>query len=501
MPGGRLVGAGGVPGGRQEWEMAERQHVDLYIDGNWQPAIAGGTIDLLDPATEEVVATASQAERADVEAAIEAAHRAWPAWRQVAAWDRSKLIRRAAMLLEERLDKVARLLTLETGKPLPQAKAEIVAAIELMDWFADEARRIFGQTLPGRNADSRFMTTFEPVGVVGAFTAWNFPVVLQARKITPALATGCTIVTRPAEEGTSCVAELIKCFIDAGAPKGTVNLVTGKPEVISETIMDSDLVRKVTFTGSIPVGQQLIRRSADTVKRLSMELGGHAPVIIHEDVDPIKAALASAAGKSRNNGQVCVSPTRFYVHKKHEATFTEAFAGALSQMKIGHGLESSTEIGPLVNKKRLAFVEEMVEQTRAEGAQLVTGGKRPADMNRGYFYEPTVFAEMRDDMRVMNDEPFGPIAAVTGFESFDEVIGRANSLSYGLAGYVFTRDHKLAQKTAEALRTGIVAVNNFAAATAEMPFGGVNHSGFGRENGSQGLYDYLDTKFINIVYN
>lgn len=481
--------------------MAERHHVNLYIDGQWQPAMAGGAIDLLDPATEETVATASQAERADVEAAIAAAQEAFQSWRLVPAWERSKVLRKAAMLLEERADKIARLLTIETGKPLPQAKGEVASAAELIDWYADEARRIFGQTMPGRSADSRFMTSYEPVGVVGAFTAWNFPVVLQARKIAPALATGCTIVTRPAEEGTSCVAELVKCFIDAGAPKGTVNLVTGKPEVISETIMDSDVVRKVTFTGSIPVGQHLMRRAADTVKRMSMELGGHAPVIIHEDVDPVRTALASAAGKSRNNGQVCVSPTRFYVHKKHEQVFLESFAGALAKMKIGHGLEQGTEIGPLVNRKRLDFIEEMVEQTKQEGARVVTGGKRPADMNRGYYYEPTVFSDIRDDMRIMNDEPFGPLAPVTTFEDFDEVIGRANSLSYGLAGYVFTQDHKLAQKTADALKTGIVAVNNFAAATAEMPFGGVNHSGFGRENGPQGLYDYLDLKFINIAYS
>ena len=480
--------------------MAESYHTDLYIDGAWHPAMAGGHIDILDPATEEVVATAAQAERADVEAAIASAHQAFQTWRHVPAWERSKVLRRTAMLVEERADRIARLLTLECGKPLGQSKAEVLSAVELIDWYADEARRIFGQTLPGRNADNRFMTLFEPVGVVGAFTAWNFPVVLQARKIAPALATGCTIVTRPAEEGTSSVAELVKCFIEAGAPKGTVNLVTGKPEVISEAIMDSDLVRKVTFTGSIPVGQHLMRRAADTVKRMSMELGGHAPVIIHEDVDPVKAALTSAAGKSRNNGQVCVSPTRFYVHKKHERAFTDAFAGALAKMKIGHGLEAGTEIGPLVNRKRLAFIEEMVDQTKAEGARVVTGGQRPADMNRGFFFEPTVFSDVRDDMRVMNDEPFGPIAPVTTFESFDEVIGRANSLSYGLAGYVFTGNQKLAQATAEALRTGIVGVNTFAAATAEMPFGGVNHSGFGRENGSQGLYDYLDAKFVNIAY-
>ncbi len=472
---------------------------ELYIDGRWQPAAAGGVIDIIDPATEETVTQAAQAERADVEAAIAAAHEAFQTWRSVSAWERSKVLRRTAQLLEERAERIAHQLTLECGKPLGQSKAELTAAVELVDWYADEARRIFGQTLPGRSGNNRFMTVYEPVGVVGAFTAWNFPVVLQARKIAPALATGCTIVTRPAEEGTGAVVELVKCFIDAGAPAGTVNLVTGRPEVISETIMDSDLVRKVTFTGSIPVGQHLMRRAADTVKRMSMELGGHAPVIIHEDVDPVKTALTAAAGKSRNNGQVCVSPTRFYVHKKHERAFTDAFVGALSGMKIGHGLEPDTEIGPLINKKRLDFIEQMVEDTVGEGATLACGGRRPADRNKGFFFEPTVFTDVRDDMRIMNDEPFGPIAPVTTFEDFDEVIERANSLSYGLAGYVFTDSQALAMKTMEALKTGIVGVNNYVAATAEMPFGGVNHSGFGRENGPQGLLDYMDVKFANIV--
>jgi len=474
-------------------------NTELYINGQWQPAMAGGTIDIIDPATEEQVTKAAQADSADVEAAIAAAHKAFQSWRTVSAWDRSKVLRRTAQLLEERAERIAHQLTLETGKPIGQSKAELGAAIELIDWYADEARRIFGQTLPGRTGNNRFMTVYEPVGVVGAFTAWNFPIVLQARKIAPALASGCTIVTRPAEEGTGAVVELVKCFIDAGAPAGTVNLVTGLPEVISETIMASDLVRKVTFTGSIPVGQHLMRRAADTVKRMSMELGGHAPVIIHEDVDPVKTAITAAQGKSRNNGQVCVSPTRFYVHKKHEKVFNETFAGTLAKMKIGHGLEPDTEIGPLINKKRLDFIEQMVEDTIGEGATVATGGRRPADKNKGFFYEPTVFTDVRDDMRVMNDEPFGPIAPVTTFEDFDEVIERANSLSFGLAGYVFTDSQAMAIKTMEALRTGIVGVNNYVAATAEMPFGGVNHSGFGRENGPHGLLDYMDVKFANIV--
>lgn len=479
--------------------MQEQIAVDLLIGGKWRPAVGGETLALIDPATEERIGTAAQAGRDDVNAAIDAAVRGFEIWKKVPAWERAKVLRRAAQLLAERADGIARLLTLEVGKPLAQSKGELQAAVECVDWYADEARRIYGQSLPGRSADQRFLVTYEPVGPVAAFTAWNFPVVLQARKIAPALAAGCSILCRPAEEGTAAVAELVRCFVDAGVPAGVVNLLTGKPQEIAEAVMDSDLVRKVTFTGSIPVGQHLMRRAADTVKRMSMELGGHAPVIVHEDVDPVKVAQVSALGKSRNNGQVCVSPTRFYVHKKHERAFTEAFAGALAKMKIGHGLDPATEIGPLINRRRLDFIEEMVERTVQEGARVVTGGRRPAGLNRGYFFEPTVFADVTDDMRVMRDEPFGPVAAVSSFESFDEVIERANALPFGLAAYVFTGNLELAHATADALKTGIVGVNNFVAATAEMPFGGVKHSGFGRENGAQGILDYLDTKFVNLV--
>jgi len=479
--------------------MQESVTVDLFIDGKWTPAKGGGAIELIDPATEEAIGKAAQADRADVEAAIAAAVKGFEVWRNTPPWERSRIIRKAAQLLAERAENIARQLTIEVGKPIVQSRAEVQMGIDTLEWFADEARRIFGQTLPGRNGDQRFFTHYEPVGPVAAFTAWNFPIVLQTRKMGPALAAGCSVLARPAEEGTAAVAELVKCFIDAGTPPGVVNLLTGKPEVISEAIMDSDEVRKVSFTGSIPVGQHLIRRSADTVKRMSMELGGHAPLIIHEDCDPAKAAQAAALGKSRNNGQVCVSPTRFYVHKSMEREFTDNFVQALSKLKIGHGLDDGTDIGPLINRRRLEFIEKMVEDTVNEGAKVECGGRKPAGVNRGFYYEPTVFSGVRDDMRIMNDEPFGPLAPVTSFESFDEVVERANSLSYGLAGYVFTNNLRLAEKTAEALRTGIVAVNNFQAATAEMPFGGVKHSGFGRENGSQGILDYLDVKFVNVM--
>ncbi|MDX6749396.1 NAD-dependent succinate-semialdehyde dehydrogenase [Geminicoccaceae bacterium 1502E] len=480
--------------------MQEQVSVDLYIDGRWMPAEAGETVKMIDPATEEQVGSFAQAQSKDVLKAIEAAERAFATWSQVPAWERSNLLRKAASLLAERSEQVARRITLECGKPFAQAKGEVQASVECIDWFADEARRIYGQILPGRAANSRFTATYEPVGVVAAFTAWNFPVVLQARKIAPALAAGCTIVSRPAEEGSGAVALLIKCFIDAGVPAGVVNLLTGTPQVISETVMDSDIVRKVTFTGSIPVGQHLMRRAADTVKRMSMELGGHSPVIVHEDVDPAKAAMIAAQGKFRNNGQVCVSPTRFYVHEKHKDAFTESFLAAAKAMKMGNGFEQGVEIGPLINRRRLEFIEQMVEDTKKDGGTLVMGGGRPADMNRGYFFEPTVFTDVPDDARIMNDEPFGPIAPLTTFSGFDEVIERANALPYGLAAYVFTDSLKLAQQTSQALKVGIVAVNNTGAATAEMPFGGVKHSGFGRENGSQGLLDYLDVKFTNFSF-
>jgi succinate-semialdehyde dehydrogenase/glutarate-semialdehyde dehydrogenase len=484
---------------RQGHDMTtEPLSTGLLIDGRWGPARDAATLAVLDPTTEERIGTIAQAGRADTEAAIAAAARGFERWRAVPAWERAKLLRIAAALLVERADEVARRMTQEIGKPLAQSKAEVLSAADTIDWYADEARRIYGETLPGRNARQRFMTLREPVGPVAAFTAWNFPVVLQARKIAPALAAGCSVVCRPAEEGTGAVAMLIGCFLDAGIPAGVLNMLTGAPAEIAEAVMDSEAIRKVSFTGSIPVGQHLIRRSADTVKRISMELGGHAPVIVHEDADPVQAARASAVAKFRNNGQVCVSPTRFYIHEKLKAAFTDAFVDTVRGMKLGHGLEPGTDIGPLVNRRRLEAVERMVEDTKAGGARLLCGGKRPADRNRGFFFEPTVFGDVPDDARVMRDEPFGPIAALSSFSRVEDALARANALPYGLAGYVFTGSLGRAQRTAEALRVGMVGVNGFAVATAEMPFGGVNHSGFGRENGAEGLRDYLDVKFVSI---
>ncbi len=472
---------------------------DLYIGGEWRPAADGRRMEVVDPATEDPVTSIAQAGREDTLAAIDAAAAAFPEWRRVPPWERSAILRRTATLLAERAEKVAYRLTLEVGKPIAQARAEIQATVECIDWYADEARRLYGESLAGRSPGQRFFVSYEPVGVVAAFTAWNFPVVLQARKIAPALAAGCTVVARPAEEGTGAVTELVRCFVEAGVPAGVLNLLTGLPREISETVMDSDVVRKVSFTGSIPVGQHLIRRSADTVKRLSMELGGHAPVIIHEDVDVAAVAATSAVGKCRNAGQVCVSPTRFFVHRRIKDAFVEHFVEATRRLKLGHGLDPETDVGPLINRRRLEFVEKMVQDTIADGGRLLLGGRRPADLNRGFFFEPTVFDDVPDEARAMREEPFGPIALITSFEDFEEVIARANALPYGLAAYTFTRSMNTAQRTIDALEVGIVGVNTYVAATAEMPFGGVKHSGFGRENGRQGIRDYLNIKFANVV--
>lgn len=477
--------------------MGEAAKVGLFIGGTWRDASSGATFDLIDPAREEVVGTAALADAGDTNAAIEAAEAGFAVWRKTGPWERAKVLRRVAGLLGERGEAVARSLAVACGKPLAQARGEVAGAVETIDWYADEARRIYGEVLQGRAPGQRFVVTHEPVGVVAAFTAWNFPVALVARKLAPALAAGCSIVVRPAEEGCEAVAMLVQCCVDAGVPDGVVNLLTGKPEPVADAVMASDLVRKVTFTGSVPVGQHLMRRAADTMKRVSMELGGHAPVIVWDDVDVAKAAKAAAAAKLRNNGQVCVSPTRFFVQEGIKDGFVDALAEAVKGMKLGHPLDEGTEVGPLINRRRLEAVDGMVRDTVAEGARIVTGGGRPAGMNRGYYFEPTVLDGVEDGMRVMRDEPFGPIAPMTSFKSLDEVIERANALPVGLAGYVLTGDMARAEATAAGLKVGMVGVNTYAVATAEMPFGGVKHSGFGRENGRQGILDYLDVKFTN----
>lgn len=472
-------------------------HVKLFIDGNWVPSQSQGEFFIINPATEEVVATACQADAEDTRSTIDAAQKGFQVWKNITPWERSTLLREAAVLMTQRRDAIAERVVIDCGKPIGQAVAEVNTAIDFVDWFADEARRVYGRTLPGRDPDTIFQTIYEPIGVSACFSAWNFPALLPTRKIAAALAAGCSVVCRPAEEGSVCAEKLVRCFIDAGLPPGTINLLLGTPEVISDEILKSPLVRKVSFTGSVEVGKSIMHKSSDTLKRLTLELGGHAPVIIFDDINPAKVAEGAVTAKLRNNGQVCSSPTRFYIHASLVDQFTEVFVTAVSKLKIGNGLEPDTDVGPLINNRRRTAVEKLVETSVAEGATVAIGGRRPEKFKKGFFYEPTILTDISDDMTIMKTEPFGPLALIMSFDDFDEVIARANALKYGLASYVFTNSRELAHRTVSSLDAGIVVINNWVSSVAEMPFGGIKYSGYGREGGSDGIYEYLDAKFVN----
>ena len=475
------------------------QDYGLYIDGGWRPAASGETYAPVNPATEEALGEAPSAGEADVHAAIAAAERGLAVWRKTDPWERARIIRRIGDLMSERIDDLAKWLTLELGKPLAQSKGELGLSVDQFHWFAEETKRIYGQTVEARTADERLTVTYQPVGIVAAFTAWNFPVVLMSRKIAPALAAGCSIICRPSIEAPGSAMALIQCCHDAGVPPGVVNMLTGRASAISPTLMGAQAVRKVSLTGSVDVGKQLLREAADTVKRVSMELGGHAPVIVFDDADAEKVAEMSAISKFRHCGQVCVSPSRFYVHESKIDAFAKRFVEGAEALKIGNGMEEGIDLGPMTTKDRLDDIEEMVAASVKEGATLLTGGKRPAGFNRGYFYEPTVFGDVKDSARIMNEEPFGPIAPITSFKDFDEVMERANSLTLGLASYVFTSSLKRAHAASAAMEAGMVAINTYALATAEAPFGGIGDSGMGREGGSIGIKDYLDAKYTRMA--
>jgi succinate-semialdehyde dehydrogenase/glutarate-semialdehyde dehydrogenase len=482
-------------------EFSMYDGLGLYIDGKWRPSRSGRSFPILNPATEEVLGHLPVADANDLDEALAAAAKGLAAWRKVSGWERAKVMRKIGDIIRERTETIARTLTLESGKPLAEARAEVGAAADQFDWFADEARRIYGQTIESRNPAIRNLLRYEPVGVVAAFTAWNFPVVLVARKIAPALAAGCSIIIKPAEDDPAAGLAIVQACHDAGVPPGVVNAVIGDPPFISTHLLASPIVRKVTLTGSIPVGKQLLKLAADTVKRASMELGGHAPFIVFEDADVGYAAELGVKGKFRNNGQVCVSPTRFFVHESKMAEFTDRFVADCKKLKIGNGLEAGTDVGPLINKKRIDYITDLVEDARASKAEIKLGGRRPTGFNRGYFYEPTVITGLKDSDKIMTNEPFGPVALITSFKDFDEVMSRANALPFGLAAYLFSRSLKTAHEAWERLEVGIVGVNHIAVATAELPFGGMKESGLGREGGSLGIKDFLEPKYATILLN
>ncbi|TPW32941.1 NAD-dependent succinate-semialdehyde dehydrogenase [Pararhizobium mangrovi] len=472
--------------------------LNLYIAGDWREASDGATRSVTDPATETSLGTIAIATEADIDAALSAAQAGFETWRRVGTWERSARLRRVAELIRERVDTIADLMSLETGKPLAEAKGETNAAADQFEWYAEETKRIYGQIIEGRTPDSRMQVIYQPVGVVAAFSAWNFPALLPARKIAAALGAGCAIIIKPAGEAPASCAALVEACHDAGITKGAVNYLTGQSSMIAERLVASPIVRKVSVTGSVPVGKQILRLAAEGVKKVSMELGGHGPVLVFDDADAEAVADVCATTKFRNCGQVCISPTRFFVHESRYEAFSARFAEVAKSLKLGRGMEDGVQMGPMANRRGLETVSGMVKDAVDRGAEVLAGGARPAHMNAGFFFEPTVLGRVADDARVMVEEPFGPIAPITTFSDYDEVMARANALPFGLAGYVFTESMSRATHAYEDLQVGMVGVNEMLLATAEAPFGGVKESGMGREGGSLGIKDYLDPKYVKI---
>ena len=397
-----------------------------------------------------------------------------------------------------RADHIAGVLTREQGKPVSEAKTEVLHAADTFEWFAEEGKRAYGRIIPPTNTAKRYYAIKHPIGVVGTITPWNFPAALPSRKIAPALAVGCTVVSRPAEQTPFTLILMFECLADAGVPAGVANLVIGPARAIADAFFDHPAVRKISFTGSTEVGKELIGRSANQVKRLSLELGGHAPLIVFPDADVSQVAQAAVVGKFRNNGQVCIAPSRFYVHQKIAADFTDAAVELTRNLKLGNGLEPGVQVGPMFEARALDKTIGLIEDARGKGARILTGGGRSERFEKGYYFEPTVIKEVNGEMKLMTEEPFAPVMPLLDFDKLDDVIAAANNTPYGLAAYVFTNDLTVATRMAEGLEAGIIGINDPVPATPQCPFGGMKESGMGRELGIEGLDAYLETKYVSV---
>jgi len=469
-------------------------NVNLFIDGAWTPAVSGRTLPVLNPATEETIGTVAHAEQADLDLALAAAAKGFEAWRKVSAFDRYRLMRKAADIIRSRADEIATRMTMEQGKPFVEAKGETLLAGDLIDWFAEEGRRAYGRTVPPRMDGVFQLEMKEPVGPVAAFTPWNFPINQAVRKVSCAVASGCSIIVKGPEETPAACAGLIDCFVQAGIPAGVVNLVFGVPADISSYLIPHPVIRKISFTGSTAVGKQLAAMAGAHMKRITMELGGHAPAIVFDDADLDAATKILSANKFRNAGQVCVAPTRFLVQEPVFGAFVDRFTAAAKAIKVGDGLHKDTRMGPLAHARRLDATEAFVADAVAKGAKVETGGRRSG--NKGYFFEPTVLTSVPREARIMNEDPFGPIAIVNSFDTCEEVVAEANRLPYGLAAYAYTRSTRTAEAIGRAVESGMVSINHHGLALPEVRFGGVKDSGFGSEGGADALDAYLNTKLI-----
>jgi succinate-semialdehyde dehydrogenase/glutarate-semialdehyde dehydrogenase len=473
--------------------MSYDTDLQLFIDGSWRAGEDRELFPVRNPATAETIAELPLATPADLDEALEAAKRAYPEWRATDVDKRAAILHRAAKLLKERAEDIGRVMTQEQGKPLAEAKGEVLGAASLFDWYAEEIKRDYGRVLV-RPAGQLSRVMHEPVGPVATFTPWNFPIYLLAKKVAAALAAGCSVISKPAEETPGSARALAKALEDAGLPKGVFQLVHGVPDMVSRHLIGSPIIRKVSFTGSTPVGKHLMKLAADNVTKITLELGGHAPVLVFDDCD-LEATLDKLVPqKFRNSGQVCVSPTRFYVQSGIYDAFAKGFAERAEKVKVGNGLEAETRMGPLANERRVPAISRLVEDARAKGAKVLAGGE-PG--NGGYFYKPTVLADVPLEADVMSQEPFGPLALMRPFETLEVAIEQANRLPFGLAAFAFTENGRRANILGDAIEAGMIGINTFAISVADAPFGGVKESGFGSEGGKEGLETYQVVKAIH----
>jgi succinate-semialdehyde dehydrogenase/glutarate-semialdehyde dehydrogenase len=473
----------------------EYADLKLFIGGEWVARGTRATRPVINPATGATLGELPIASTADLDRALEAAQKSFPVWRARAPHERGRILRGAADLLRERTERIARLATQEEGKTLAETRWEVALSADIFEWYAEEGRRAYGRVLPQRASGVRMTVLKEPVGPVAAFAPWNFPIGNPARKIGAALGAGCPCILKPAEEAPASALEVARALVDAGMPPGVLSIVFGVPAEISAYLLASPIIRAISFTGSIAVGKQLTRLAAEGMKRTTMELGGHAPVLVFDDVDVDQVLDQSTFAKYRNAGQVCVSPTRFYVHEKIYERFVEGFAKRAAALRVGDGLEEDTQMGPLAHSRRIEAMETLLDDARRHGAKFHTGGSRLGA--RGYFWQPTVLSDIGNDARIMNEEPFGPVALINPFSDFEAVMQQANRLPYGLAAFAFTRSSRTVNLVGEQIEAGMVGINSYAISVPESPFGGVKESGHGSEEGIEGLEACLVTKFVS----
>lgn len=469
----------------------------LFINGEWIAASERNTAPVVNPATLQELGHVPIATAADLEQALQTAKRAFDVWRNTVPAERARILKDGANLIRERTAHIAELLTLEEGKPLAESRDEVLRAAEYFEWFAEEARRIDGRVVPSNRPGVQQLVKRQAIGPVAAFTPWNFPAITPARKLSAALAAGCSVIIKPGEESPATALALARALDDAGLPKGVLQVVFGVPDEVSKTLIASPIIRKVTFTGSVPIGRLLAARAAEGVKPITLELGGHGPVLVFKDADVERAAVEGAANRFRGTGQVCISSTRFLIQREVYDEFAEHFVAATQSLKVGDGMQPGTQVGPLANPRQIAKMEDLIADAVARGAKVLAGGKRIE--REGYFFEPTVLADVPMDARVMHEEPFGPIAVLMRFDQLEDGLAEANRLPYGLSAYAFTNNARTAIDVGDGLEAGMIGINQYRIVSTELPFGGLKESGIGSEGGTEGIEFYLTNKFISQI--